>query len=193
MSFQGMVEVSASKLYSGAGDDGYTSVLGRERVPKYDLRPAAYGTVDEVTSLLGLAKTLARSPQAAELIQQVQHDLYALMADLATLPEAATRPPWLKGERVEWLERQADALTAKVEIPPAFVIPGDSQGGAMLDVARAVVRRAERLVARLYHRGELRNNDPLRYLNRLSSLLFVLARFEDRAAGVERFTLARLA
>ncbi|MCS7221084.1 MAG: cob(I)yrinic acid a,c-diamide adenosyltransferase [Anaerolineae bacterium] len=184
--------MSRSRLYSGAGDDGYTSVLGRERVPKYDLRPAAYGTVDEVTSWLGLAKMQTQSPRASEIIQQVQHDLYALMADLATLPEAATRPPWLKEERIGWLEQQTDTLAAEVEIPPAFVIPGDSQGGAMLDVARAITRRAERLVARLYHQGELRNNDPLRYLNRLSSLLFVLARLEDRAAGVEQFTLARL-
>jgi len=184
--------MSISKLYSGTGDDGYTSVLGRDRVPKYELRPAAYGTVDEVTSWLGLAKTQTRSPHATEILQQVQHDLYALMADLATLPEAATRPPWLKEERIGWLEQQTDALTAEVEIPSAFIIPGDSQGGAMLDVARAITRRAERLVAHLYHRGELRNNDPLRYLNRLSSLLFVLARLEDRAAGVERCTLARL-
>ncbi len=184
--------MAQSKVYTRAGDEGYTGVLGRERVPKYDLRPSAYGDVDEATSFLGVAKTLMASAQHRALIEQVQHDLYALMADLATLPEATTRPAWLKGERVDWVEAQTDALQAAIEIPPAFILPGDSQAGAMLDVARAVVRRAERRVARLYHQGELRNNDPLRYLNRLSSLLFVLARHADRAAGAERFTLASL-
>lgn len=184
--------MAQSKLYTRTGDEGYTGVLGRERVPKYDLRPSAYGDVDEATSFLGVAKTLMASAPHRALIQQIQHDLYALMADLATLPEATTRPAWLKGERVDWLEAQTDALEAAIAIPPAFILPGDSQAGAMLDVARAVVRRAERRVARLYHQGELRNNDPLRYLNRLSSLLFVLARHEDRAAGREEFTLASL-
>ena len=184
--------MAQSKLYTRMGDEGYTGVLGRERVPKYDLRPSAYGDVDEATSFLGVAKTLTMSAHHRVLLQQIQHDLYALMADLATLPEATTRPAWLKGERVDWLETQTDALEAAIEIPPAFILPGDSQAGAILDVARAVVRRAERQVARLYHQGELRNNDPLRYLNRLSSLLFVLARQEDRAAGREEFTLASL-
>ncbi len=182
--------MSKSRFYTREGDDGYTSVLGRDRVPKYDLRPVAYGTVDEATSLLGVAKTLARSPRTVELIREVQRDLYALMADLAAVPEATTRPPWLTADRIEWVEVQTDALGVEIELPSAFILPGDSQGGAMLDVARTVARRAERYVARLYHEGKLRNNDPLRYLNRLSSLLFVLARFEDRAAGVEQFTLA---
>ncbi len=184
--------MGARKLYTRAGDEGYTSVLGRERVPKYDLRPTAYGVVDETTSLLGLAKTAARSSRTVEILQQVQRDLYALMADLATLPDASSRPPWLKPERVEWLEDQTDALGREVEIPLAFILPGDSYCGALLDVARTVARRAERHVARLYHQDGLRNSDPLRYLNRLSSLLFVLARFEDRAAGVEEFTRADL-
>ncbi|MCD6289800.1 MAG: cob(I)yrinic acid a,c-diamide adenosyltransferase [Anaerolineae bacterium] len=184
--------MTSRKLYTRAGDEGYTGVLGNARVPKYDLRPTACGTVDEATSVLGVAKTLAHSPRTVEIIQSVQRDLYALMADLATLPGATTRPPWLKADRLEWLEEQTDALGAELDLPFAFILPGDSQSGAMLDVARTVVRRAERYVAQLYHQNELRNGDPLRYLNRLSSLLFALARFEDRAAGVDEFTLASL-
>ena len=110
-----------------------------------------------------------------------------MMADLATVPESATRPPWLSADRLEWLETQTDALGAEVEMPRAFIVPGDSVGGATLEIARTVTRRAERLVARLAHEGELRDDTPLKYLNRLSSLLFVLARVEDRAAGVERY------
>ncbi len=179
-----------NKWYTGTGDDGFTGVLGRDRVPKYAIRPDAYGTVDEVSAFLGLARAQARDARVCVLVVSVQRDLYNLMADLATVPESATRPPWLAADRLDWLEAQTDALGAEVEMPRAFIVPGDSLAGATLDIARTVTRRAERLVARLAHEGELRDEAPLKYLNRLSSLLFVLARVEDRAAGVERFTLA---
>ena len=179
-----------NKWYTGTGDDGFTGVLGRERVPKYAIRPEAYGTVDEASACLGLARAQARDERLRGLIISVQRDLYNLMGDLATVPESATRPPWLATDRLDWLEAQTDALGAEVEMPRAFIVPGDSLAGATLDIARTVTRRAERLVARLAHEGELRDDTPLKYLNRLSSLLFVLARVEDRAAGVERFTLA---
>jgi cob(I)alamin adenosyltransferase len=178
------------KWYTGTGDDGFTGVLGRERVPKYAIRPEAYGTVDEASACLGLARAQARDERLRGLIISVQRDLYNLMGDLATVPESATRPPWLATDRLDWLEAQTDALGAEVEMPRAFIVPGDSLAGATLDIARTVTRRAERLAARLAHEGELRDDTPLKYLNRLSSLLFVLARLEDRAAGVERFTLA---
>lgn len=179
-----------TKWYTGTGDDGFTGVLGRERVPKYSLRPESYGTVDEVSAFLGLARAQARDSRVRELLLTIQRDLYNLMADLATLPETATRPPWLSAERLAWLEAQTDALGAEVEMPKAFIVPGDSMGGAALEIARTVVRRAERVVARLSHEGELRDDTPLKYLNRLSSLLFLMGRLEDRAAGVDEFTLA---
>ena len=178
------------KWYTGTGDDGFTSVLGRERVPKYAIRPDAYGTVDEVSAFLGLARAQAQDQRVRGLIISIQRDLYCLMGDLATVPESATRPPWLSADRLDWLETQTDALGVEVEMPRAFIVPGDSIVGATLEIARTITRRAERLVARLAHEGELRDDAPLRYLNRLSSLLFVMARVEDRAAGVERFTLA---
>ena len=176
--------------YTGTGDDGYTGVLGRERVPKYAERPEAYGTVDEASAVLGVARAQARETRTRELLLAAQRDLYYLMADLATLPETATRPPWLTSSRLDWLETCTEQVGATIQMPKAFIVPGDSLAGATLEVARAVVRRAERLVARLTHDGEVRDDVPLKYLNRLSSLLFVLARLEDKAAGVERFTLA---
>jgi len=176
--------------YTGMGDDGYTGVLGRERVPKYAERPEAYGTVDEASAVLGVARAQAREARTQELLLAVQRDLYYLMADLATLPETATRPPWLTSSRLDWLEACTEQVGATIKMPNAFIVPGDSLAGAALEVARTVVRRAERLVARLTHDGEVRDDLPLKYLNRLSSLLFVLARLEDKAAGVERFTLA---
>ncbi len=178
------------KWYTGTGDDGYTGVLGRERVPKYADRPAACGTVDEASAVLGMARAITKDKQVRQLVLIIQRDLYKLMADLATLPETATRPSWLGEERLAWLEQKTDALGKRVEMLPAFIVSGDSVGGAWLDLARTVVRRAERIVARLTHDAEVRGETPLKYLNRLSSLLFVMARVEDRAEGVETFTLA---
>jgi cob(I)alamin adenosyltransferase len=182
--------MKSTKWYTSAGDDGYTGVLGRERVPKYADRPTAYGTVDELQAVLGMARAQGREPRVCALVLKIQRDLYHLMADLATLPEAATRPPWLSADRLLWLEQKVDELGQDVQMPNAFVIPGDSLAGSTLEVARTVARRAERHVARLAHDGELRDDTSLRYLNRLSSLLFVMARVEDHAAGVEKFTLA---
>ncbi len=179
-----------TKWYTSAGDDGYTGVLGRERVPKYADRPVAYGTVDELQACLGVVRAQAQEPRVCALVLRIQRDLYYMMADLATLPETATRPPWLPADRLEWLEQAVEELGAEVEMPKAFIIPGDSLAGAGLDLGRTVARRAERHVARLAHNGELRDDTPLRYLNRLSSLLFVMARIEDKAAGVEKYTLA---
>ena len=183
-------QIANRKWYTGVGDDGYTGVLGRERVPKYADRPAACGTVDEASALLGLARVQAHDKHVRQLLLAIQRDLHKMMADLATLPETATRPAWLADDRLTWLEQKTDALGKRVEMPRAFIVPGDSLGGARLEVASTVVRRAERLVARLTHNGELRDDTPLKYLNRLSSLLFVMARVEDRAEGVEAFTLA---
>ncbi len=183
--------MDSTKWYTGTGEDGFTGVLGRERVPKYALRPEAYGTVDEASASLGMARVHARAPGVGAALLAIQRDLYAMMADLATLPETATRDPWLKEERLDWLEEQTEAFGQQVEMPKAFIVPGDSPSSACLEICRTVVRRAERLVARLAHEGELRNDAPMKYLNRLSSLLFVMGRVEDKAAGVEQFTLAR--
>ena len=179
-------------MYTGKGDDGYTGVLGKERLPKYATRTEAYGAVDEASSALGLARTWIVEDTHRATVLQIQRDLYLLMADLATLPEAATRPPWLHASRIEWLEQVIETVGETMTLPSAFIIPGDSRAGAALDLTRAVVRRAERWVARMAHENELRNEEPLRYLNRLSSLLFVLARAEDIVDGVEAFTLATL-
>lgn len=178
-------------LYTGKGDDGYTSLLGMERVAKYDLRPEAYGTVDEASAFMGLARAdPTASDRARRLILEAQRDLWLLMGELAASPEVKL-PRRLAPERVTWLETETTSLGQ--EFPPLtqFVIPGDTTIGACLDVARAVARRAERHVARLAHEGSLENHDTiLRYLNRLSSLLFALARYEEHRLG-QSATLAK--
>jgi cob(I)alamin adenosyltransferase len=179
-------------MYTGKGDDGFTGLLGRERVPKHDLRPEAYGSVDEAQAAMGLARAAARDARTRAILLDAQRDLYHVMAELAAAtPEAAAQVDGLPPERVTWLERAIDDLDG--ELPPlrVFVVPGDGPASAALHLARTVVRRAERRVARLAHRGDAPNADLLRYLNRLSSLLFVLARWEDWRAGLESPTGAQ--
>jgi len=173
-----------SRCYTGRGDDGYTGLLGPERVPKYDPRPEAYGTVDELQAILGLARASGCTIRSQEMVLAVQRDCYQMMAELAAAGAAGS--PFAGGTttaQVDQLEDWIGELEAQVEMPTGFVVPGDSQPGAALHLARTVCRRAERLAARLVHDGLLVGSEGvLRYLNRLSSLLFVMACFEDQAA-----------
>lgn len=172
-----------STFYTRKGDQGYTDLLGG-RVPKYDDRPEAYGTLDEATSALGFARAIALSERTKAIIVDVQHDLYVMMAELAFTKEMRQGKFHITDEHVARIEGETDRLAGEVALPPHFILPGDSASGAALDVARTVVRRGERLVVKLAHAGELDNEQVLAYLNRLSSLLFILGRFEDREAGV---------
>lgn len=170
-------------LYTGKGDQGYTDLLGG-RVPKYAPRPETFGTLDEATSAIGLARALAQDEETKRILIRVQRDLYVMMAELAFAPGIEQEKYHITETHVRHLEETIDRLGTTVPIGRHFVLPGDTAQGAALDFARTVVRRAERLVARLYHEGEVHNEHLLAYLNRLSSLLFVLARYEDHRAGV---------
>jgi len=162
------------------GDEGYTDLLGAGRVPKYHRRPEAYGTVDEATSALGLARAHAAGDKLKDQIRQAQQDLYLMMAELATPPENYAKVSFkIDASHVARLDQAAERLKDQVEIGKEFIIPGASVTGAALDLARTIVRRAERQVARLYHEGDVTNIEVLRYLNRLSDLLFILARWEE--------------
>ncbi len=170
------------RLYSGKGDQGTTDLLG-ERVGKDDPRVVALGDLDEATSAIGLGRALAQTERTNDLLVTCQRDLYQIMAELAFTDELRPAAYSLSETRVQWLEEATDALSAEVALPPAFILPGDTVPGAALDVARTVVRRAEREAVVLSNAGQITNPQILRYLNRLSSLLFMLARFEDHAAG----------
>jgi len=174
-----------AKVTTGTGDDGYTDLLGNTRVAKYDPRPDTFGTVDEATSALGLARALTQDTAARDLILHVQRDLYVLMAELATPPEnLAAVGMHITPEHTRWLEAAEDDLKTQVEIPNKFIIPGDTTDGAALDVARTIIRRAERMAARLLHDGVIANTEVVRYLNRCSDFVFILARaLEVRAGG----------
>ena len=181
-----------SRFYTGRGDDGYTGLLGPERVPKYDLRPEAYGTVDEAQAAIGLARASGCTANSEQILLKVQRDLYTLMAELAAAgDEDSPFAGRVTGEYLEQVEGWISLFETQVKMPKEFVIPGDSQAGAALHLARTVIRRAERHAVRLAHDGILANELVIRYLNRLSSLLYVLALLEDQEATGRVVTLAK--
>lgn len=178
------------KVYTGRGDDGTTSLIGGARVPKYDARPEAVGTLDEVSAALGLARATATDPDTCAALLETQRALYRLMAELATA-SGKTPPASLTPDDLARAESFTDDFAQRVSVQREFIVPGDTLSGAALDVARTVVRRAERLVARLAHDGLVPNPQVLPYLNRLSSLLFALGRHEDARQTGHTSTVAK--
>ncbi len=173
-----------AKVTTGTGDTGYTGLLGNQRVPKYDPRPDTFGVIDEATSALGLARALTVDTEIKDIIIHVQRDLYTLMAELATLPEnMAAIGMQITGDHVLRLEQIEEDLKTRVDIPNKFIIPGDTPDGAALDVARTIIRRAERMVVKLLHDGIIANGETVRYLNRCSDLIFILARVTEVRTG----------
>jgi cob(I)alamin adenosyltransferase len=176
-----------AKVTTGSGDTGYTGLLGPDRVAKYDSRIEALGHLDEATSQLGVARASLNDERARALILQLQRALYGLMAEVAATPQTVEKlaiTP-LSSADVAGLEQVSDDLKREVDIANRFIIPGQSLAGAQLDVARAVIRRAERHLTRMTHQGELNNPEILRYLNRLSDVLFILARYVERDQAPE--------
>jgi cob(I)alamin adenosyltransferase len=179
---------AAARRGSAAGDGGETDLLGGRRVPKHDPRIEAIGLIDEATSLLGLARAAAGEARTRRLVQQIQQDLYDVMAELAFPPDHP-QGRRIRAEHVAWLDRCSERVQAPFLTLNRFILPGACPGSAALDVSRAAVRTAERQLSRLGAAGDLPNATSLAYLNRLSLLLYYLARAEDAAAGVD-FELA---
>lgn len=174
-----------AKVTTGTGDTGYTGLLGAERVAKYDPRPDTFGTVDEATSALGLARAMAQEQKVKDIIYRIQQELYLLMGELATTPENYEKMGLrMTIEHVQHLEQTEEALKQEVDIPNKFIIPGDTLDGAALDLARTIIRRAERMAAKLLHNGVIENGEVVRYLNRLSDLVFILARYIEVKSSV---------
>lgn len=180
-----------TKFYTQTGDDGYTGLLGDERVAKYSPRMEAIGALDEATAALGLVRALCRAPATGTILLEVQRHLYHIMAETAATTENASRFRVIDSQHVTWLEEQTDSISSQVNLPNEFIIAGDSVAGGALALARTIVRRAERRVAQLVHSGQLENRQLLRYLNRLSSLCFVLELYENQNDGQSAPTLAK--
>lgn len=170
------------RIYTRTGDDGTTGLLYGGRVPKNDLVTEACGTADEAVAMLGLARSLAADEVMRQDLLTLQRELFVVGADLAANPKKRKR---LDGEvslvtekMVKRLERRIDDLVAERPLPEVFIVPGANPASAAIDVARAIVRRAERAVVGLEQAQREVNPEVRHYLNRLSDLLFVLARWQ---------------
>lgn len=162
------------KVYTKTGDKGTTGLLTGERIEKDSIRVEAYGTVDEISSALGLARSLCKKTEVTETILKVQRLLMMVMAQLASKGDKVN---YITTEHVELLEKTIDSFEEKLPPLNEFIIPGDTPGAAALDIARTVTRRAERQVLRLAKIESVEDSVSIA-LNRLSDLCFVLMRFE---------------
>jgi len=174
-----------TKIYTRTGDDGTTALGGGQRVPKDDLRVQAYGTVDELNSLIGVALAGSLSERLAQELPAIQNELFHLGSDLCFLEEDKAKYPipQIEERHIEKLETLMDELNEVVGPLKNFILPGGVNGAANLHVARTVCRRAEREVIAL-SRTEGVGAYVIPYLNRLSDALFVMARYENHERGM---------
>ena len=177
-------------IYTRQGDGGQTGLLYGGRIDKDDLRCEAYGTTDEVISVLGLARASTADTEVADLILAVQRQLFVVGSELATSHE--DYETFLKHfvpvhpDMTADLESHIDNMLSAVNLPDAFIIPGASEPSAHIDVARTLLRRAERRIVTLDRQGLLANKEVLKYVNRLADFLFALARYQDRELPIEQ-------
>jgi cob(I)alamin adenosyltransferase len=168
---------------AGSGDDGTTGLLGGGRAAKDDLRIEANGAVDEASSALGLARALSNHDRVRAVVEELQRGLYRIGAELSTGPEHTGRFVTTSPDDVARLDVLLAELEAEVTMPQEFILPGATPAAGALDLARAIIRRAERRCVSLAAAGTISNPEVRRYLNRLSLVVFVLARFEEAGAG----------
>ena len=180
------------RLYTKFGDLGETSLLYGGRVSKNDLHTEAYGITDEAVSAMGLARAISDDPKVKEVLRDLQKELFTIAAELATEPDKYElfqqhfQP--VTHEMVSNLESIIDGLEEDVEMPNVFILPGGSPSSAAIDLARCIIRTAERRVVALREAGKLTNDLIITYLNRIGDLLFVVARYQDRDLPLERAT-----
>ncbi|TYP92708.1 cob(I)alamin adenosyltransferase [Fodinibius salinus] len=175
------------KIYTKRGDSGDTSLFGGDRVSKSSERIKAYGTVDELNSVVGLAASYELSERGTILLRRIQELLFTLGADLATPPSSDTRIDRIAQEDIDFLEEAIDELEENLETLKNFILPGGSQPGATLHLARTVCRRAERATVACHETDEI-SDECIKFLNRLSDFLFVIARHENKEAGIREET-----
>lgn len=179
-----------TRFFTSKGDDGTTGFLGEGRLKKYDLRMETLGTLDELTAALGLARNFCVHISSTEL-KELQVDLYKMMAEVAASLEQQPKFRQITSENVEHLERQINQMSDQLADPQGFILPGDTPASAHLSLARAVARRAERRVAELLDNRVIENTQLVRYLNRLSSLLFVMELKEIADADSGKLSMAK--
>jgi cob(I)alamin adenosyltransferase len=183
------------RVYTKFGDKGETSLLYGGRVSKNNPHSEAYGITDEAVSAMGLARAFTSNERVQDTLRELQRDLFTIAAELATDPDKYElfQEHFLPvtEEMVENLENTIDSLEQDFQMPNVFILPGGSPASAAIDMARCIIRTAERRVVAVKEDGLLTNDLIINYLNRLGDLLFVLARYEDRDIPIERATGTR--
>lgn len=180
------------RIYTKFGDKGETSLLYGGRISKSSPHTEAYGITDEAVSAMGLARATSQDLRVKDVLRELQRELFTIAAELATDPgkyqlfQQHFQP--VTAGMVENLEQTIDSLEEEVEMPKVFILPGGSPASAAIDLARCIIRTAERRVVALNEAGRLTNSLIIAYLNRLGDLLFVLARYQDRDLPIERAT-----
>jgi cob(I)alamin adenosyltransferase len=178
-------------FYTRKGDDGTTGLLGEGRILKSDLRMETIGSLDEACAQLGMARSLTGNDRYCEMIVHLQRDLYRIMTEIAAVGKAADKFPKTGQAELDWLEHETDQLSEQIHLPGGFILPGDNSLAAAMDVARAVVRRAERRIVELHQNEPFSNDLILRYMNRLSSICFLLEIAFIEEDGGSKPTLAK--
>ncbi|MFH1446863.1 MAG: cob(I)yrinic acid a,c-diamide adenosyltransferase [Chloroflexota bacterium] len=171
-----------SPSYTGKGDKGKTGIIGREGLSKADIRIEAIGAVDEASAALGFARALTNQSHLEMILIQLQKDLYRLMAQLAKSDEGFDHTQSIGQKQIDWLEEKIAHFERELLMPDSFVLSGDSPAGGACALARTVIRRAERRVVALAEKGDRLNPFILKYLNRLSSLCFLLELAENQSS-----------
>ncbi|HET7483151.1 MAG TPA: cob(I)yrinic acid a,c-diamide adenosyltransferase [Actinomycetota bacterium] len=175
------------KIYTKKGDDGTTGLLYGGRVPKDDPRTQVYGTLDEAVSAMGVAKAGGLTGRVATIVERLQREMFVVGAQLATAEDNQSKlqvgVSKVTPEMTSQAESDIDDLLAEHPLRNEFVLPGESLGSAGLDLARSILRRAEREAVAMDREGLIPDPEILRYLNRVSDLLFALARYDENATG----------
>ena len=180
-----------AKLYTGKGDDGTTGLLGPERVSKTDIRLEVIGTLDELNSFLGNAKSLTKGQSIKQIGEEIQRDLYGIMSEIADTEGNVTHGHRFEESRIVFLEKTIAEISEHTVMPKGFILPGETHEAAAWGLCRTVARRAERRVVELNELKGLHNPQLIRYLNRLSSLFFILEVKASQIGSSDKFRYAK--
>ena len=181
------------KIYTYNGDKGQTNLFLGGTISKSDLRVETYGTVDEVVSSLGFAKTQCKTKEVIDILEILQNSLFIVGAELSANQDSSPKNEkvaqlinTIESKNIKELEALIDSISKRIDLGNEFILPGTSSGSSSIDITRTIVRRLERLVVRLNEKIALRNKYILIFINRMSDLLFVLARLEDKDKKTQR-------
>ncbi|MAU55687.1 MAG: ATP:cob(I)alamin adenosyltransferase [Dehalococcoidia bacterium] len=181
------------KIYTYNGDKGQTNLFLGGTISKSDLRVETYGTVDEVVSSLGFAKTQCKTKEVIDILEILQNSLFIVGAELSANQDSSSKNEkvdqlinTIESKNIKELEDLIDSISKRIDLGNEFILPGTSSGSSSIDITRTIVRRLERLVVRLNEKIALRNKYILIFINRMSDLLFVLARLEDKDKKTQR-------